>query len=367
MSEYSEALRVLGFPKGAQPTEEELKRCMERDALKFLQKPRMSAAYTVLMQYTSPRNPKNAPPPANNWIVPIPLQREPETPPIKQRRTGSPDPDTPMHPAARIFKCLDEELSRLGQKRWVGDVDWNEGSRQVSANDVTGARYAGSAPLEKLRKSVEAGAGQQLTLELLKQVLAIANGLLSARWIWIAGVPDVLISQNKESLASASARHARFGEELALFLGRSNFPSYALPPTPIEELDVICLDLTALFGAADKFLAECRLLRRAAMPLAKVRQAVQNRTDRVLNHQLLMQLAALSDGLLDFHWARPKFQASPQLDVAQLGLANTSHLLDHKQLEERLATFQAAASRAAANGSLPCKEMPPEPIGKVQI
>jgi hypothetical protein len=372
MSEYSEALRVLGFPKGAQPTEKELKRCMERDALKVLQKPRMSAAYTVLMQYTSSRKSKQAAPPANNWMVPVPLLREqPETPPTKKRRTGSPDPESPekvqTHPAARIFKCLDEELSRLGQKRWVGDIDWSEGSPQVSANDVIGARYPGSAPLEKLRNVAEAGAGQQLTMELLKQVLAMSSGLLSARWVWIEGVPDLLISQNKEILASASARSARFGEEIALFQTRGNFPSYALPPTPNEELNVVCLDLTALFGAADKFLAECRLLRRPAMPLAEVRQAVQNRTDRVLNQQLLMQLAALSDGLLDFRWARPKFQAPAQLDVAQLGLANASQLLDHRQLEERLATFRAAASSAVANGSLPCKEMPPEPIAKVQF
>jgi hypothetical protein len=272
-----------------------------------------------------------------------------------------------MHPTARIFKCLDEELSQLGQKRWVGDVDWNEGSPQGSANDVTGARYSGTAPLEKLREGVETGIGQQLTPELLKQVLAIGSGLLSARWVWIAGAPDVLISQNKEILASASARHARFAEELKLCLARGNFPSYALAPTPIEELDVICLDLAALFGAADKFLEECRLLRRPAMPLAEVREAVQNRTDRVLSQQLLMHLAALSDSLLDFRWARPKFQAPAQLCVAQLGLANTSQPLDHKQFEERLATFRAAASSAVANGSLPCKDMPPEPTGKVQF
>jgi len=376
MSEYSEALRVLGFPAGAQPTEEELKRCMERDALKVLQKPRMSAAYTVLMYYTSPRKPKRAPPPENNWMVPVPLQREPETPPTKRRRTDSPDPETPekvhTHPVARLFQCLDEQLSRLGQKRWAGDVDWTEGSPQVSANDVTGARYSGSAPLEKLRKSVEAGAGQQFTLELLKQVLAIANGLLSARWIWIEGKPDVLISQNKEILAGASARRGRFGEELVLFLGCTNFPSYALPPRPTQELHVICMDLTALFAAADKFLAECRLLRRPAMPLAEVRQAAQNRTGRVLSHQLLMNLAALSEGLLDFRWARPKFQAPAQLDVAQQGLVSSSQLLDHRQLEERLAAFliafRAAASSAAANGgSLPCKEMPPEPTDNVFV
>merc|ERR1719195_455064 len=198
MSEYSRALRTLGFAEGMRPTQEELKRCMERDALKVLQKPQMSSAYSVLMQYTSTRKPNKAAPPASNWVERIPLQREqPETPPTKRARTGSPEPPSPekvqQHPLARIFQSLDEQLSALGQKRWAGDMDWNQSSPQAGGADVTGAGYAGSRPLEKLRSCIETRIGEQLTLELLSQVLGLADGLLSAYWVWKAEAPDVLI------------------------------------------------------------------------------------------------------------------------------------------------------------------------------
>jgi len=372
MSEYSRALRTLGFPEGVQPTQEELKRCMERDALKILQKPRMSTAYSVLVQYTSSRTPKKAAPPANNWLEQIPLQREqPETPPMKRHRTGSPEPSSPekvqQHPLVWIFESLDEQLSTLGQTRWAGDMDWNQTSPQAGGDDVTGACYVGNAPLEKLRSCIETRIGEQLTLELLSRVLGLADGLLSAHWMWIAEAPDVLILQNKEVVARAPDRRARFGKELALSLARGKTFRYALSPAPVVELDVVCLDLVALFGAADKFLASCRLLRRPAMPLGEVRKAVHTRTGRVLSQQLLTQLVALSSGVLDFHWARPKFQAPAQLEVAQCGLVNNTQPPGREQLAERLATFQEAIAAAAASGSLPSKEMPSEPTGKVQL
>jgi len=319
-----------------------------------------------------PSKPKKAALPANNWLEQIPLQREqPETPPVKRRRTGSPEPPSPEkmqpHPLARIFESLDEQLSTLGQTRWVGDMDWNQSSPQAGGDDVTGACYAGSAPLEKLRSGIETCMGEQLTLEALSQVLGLADGLLRAHWVWIAEAPDVLILQNKEVVARAPDRRARFGKELALSLARGKMFRYALSPTPAVELDVICLDLAALFGAADKFLASCRLLRRPAMPLGEVRQAVYTRTGRVLSQQLLMQLVALSSGLLDFRWAKPKFQAPAQLEVVQCGSASNTRPPGREQLAERLTTFQAAMALAAASGSLPSKEIPPEPTRKVQL
>lgn len=349
MSKYIEALRLLGFPADAQPEEEELQRRMDRDALKILSKPKLSAAYTVLMR-SAPKKLK-----------------EPETPRLKRRR--SPEPVNPyklqQHPIARVFKCFEEELSRLGEKRWAGDVEW-AGNVEASSEDVTGALYAGSAPLEELQTNVEAGVGQRLTMDLLSKVLAVAGNLLSAGWIWIEEGPQMLISQNKAILASASARRARFGERLALCLARGgSFPSYALPPKPANELEITCLDLAALFGAGDKFLAECRSLRRPAMPLAEVRQAIQTRTRKVVTEQLLMQLAALSKGLLAFRWARPKLQEPAQLEVTQHGLPSTSQPLGRDHLAARLAVFKAAMASAAASGSLPCKEMPPQPTGKI--
>eukprot|EP00931_Biecheleriopsis_adriatica_P021779 TRINITY_DN14149_c0_g3_i1.p1 TRINITY_DN14149_c0_g3~~TRINITY_DN14149_c0_g3_i1.p1 ORF type:complete len:352 (+),score=60.77 TRINITY_DN14149_c0_g3_i1:66-1121(+) len=342
------ALRVLGLPTDAQPTEEELQRRMDRDALKILSKPKMSEAYTVLMKSM----PKKMP--------------EPETP--RPKRKHSPEPESPakvqQHPIARIFKSMEDELSRLGQKRWAGDVEW-AGDTETSSDDVTGALYAGSETLEELRKNVESTAREPLTPELLSRVLAVAGNLLSANWTWLEGVPHMLISQNKEILASSSARLLQFLEQLALCLARRSFPSYVLPPRPADELETRCLDLVSLFGAGDKFLAECRLLRRPAMPLAEVRQAMQTRTSKVVTEQLLLQLAALSEDLLAFRWARPKPQGPAHLEVMQQGLTSTSQPVGREQLAKRLARFQATMASAAASGTLPCKEMPPQPTGKV--
>lgn len=349
MSKYIEALRILGFPTDAQPTEEELQRRMDRAALKDLSNPKISSAYTLLTQHA----PKKL--------------KEPETPRPKRRR--SPEPESPdkvqQHPIARIFKCFEEELSRLGAKRWAGDVEWAADTEPIS-EDATGALYAGSAPLEELRASVEAGAGQRLSSDLLSRVLAVAGSFLSAGWMWIEGGPQMIISQNKEILASASARRVRFGEQLALCLARGgSFPGFVLPPKPANELEMTCLDLAALFAAGDKFLGECRLLRRPAMPLAEVQQAMQTRTSKMVTEQLLMQLAAISDGLLAFRWARRKLQEPAQLEVTQHGLPSTSQTLGRDQLAERLSVFRAAAASAAKSGSLPCKEMPPRPTGKI--
>lgn len=370
---YETALRVLGRKPGVALTDDQVKDGLKRDSLKILQNPQLSDAYKVLLKYNKVETPRKRLPPTN-WAIEIPAAPEalPTTPatPSKLRRTNSAlVADIEQKPITKLFASIDRELSRLAHSTWAMDLEWTKDSSVGS--DVYDRQYEGSAFLEDIRGKIERDAKTALSPGSLASVLALSNGMISARWVWMAakGVPDLMIKQNVEEAATLVARKVTFTDTYASAITRGKMRSGDLPPKPESELDVICIDLVVLFCALDKILAGSALIRRQGMSgmlLENVGPTIQALTGIELTSSLLGHLLAIGNDKVEARWVRPSFNVPAKLEILQRGVDQETLIKGRARQGDRVAEFKAAVASAKSSGILPSVELPSYPAGTVE-
>lgn len=386
---YEGALQVLGLKPGVLLTSEDVQKGLRRDALKILQDKRLLAAYNVLSKHTqADESAAKKQPRRSNWSLVMPAARErevsDEVPSKKSRLSVSCSPGICCSPGTcrspscshvnvesmlltKLFASIDEKLGGRGVMTHVLDMHWK---KDAGLGDLWNRQYQGVALLEDIRTDVEYEIKAAISLDLLSNVLALANGMLMAQWVWVVKKdrPDVLLKQNREVARKDSVRRARFVEAYATAIARDKIPKQELPPKPISEIDVKCIDLGMLFDELDKLLAEHMLLRHPAVLLEKVRPTIFSRTDRQLTLECLLHILALADGMLSTRWAHAAMNEAPKLEIRQLGLdEKTLAARQEVTMRERALKFQAALVSAKTMGTLPTQQLPEEPVSRPPI
>merc|ERR1712194_675144 len=139
-----------------------------------------------------------------------------------------------------------------------------------------------------------------VTPEMIAKIIACANGMIRAHWVWTPQeTADLELCRDR---GDPDERERSFDSLWRKFYA-SGAKAKTLPSKPNTKADVARIDVLAMFRCVDEMLAFRSLRTRSGgVTLEEVRVHVRRETRRELSSQLLGHILALSGGMVDAQW-----------------------------------------------------------------